>query len=181
MKPARARELARASSLGLLFSLGSAWAQSESAPAPALGTAPPAAPASSPTKPQEAAAAPASAEGAASAKPSASPKEPAPSPAAAAPANPAPAPSSSAPASASPAPAAGAPAATATPSPAVIRVEKAGSNKLFRITEGMLVEGQRQKPNAFYVLQRASAAYDWESLDESFLQRIIKATEKPPF
>jgi len=45
----------------------------------------------------------------------------------------------------------------------------------------MLVEGQRQKPNAFYVLQRASAAYDWEALDENFLQRIIKATEKPPF
>lgn len=64
---------------------------------------------------------------------------------------------------------------------AAVRVEKAGSSKLFRITEGMLVEGQRQKPNAFYVLQRASAAYDWESLDENFLQRIIKATEKPPF
>ncbi len=62
-----------------------------------------------------------------------------------------------------------------------IRVEKTGGNRLFRITEGMLVEGQRQKPNAFYVLQRASAAYDWESLDENFLQRIIKATEKPPF
>ncbi len=62
-----------------------------------------------------------------------------------------------------------------------IRVEKTAGNRLFRITEGMLVEGQRQKPNAFYVLQRASAAYDWESLDENFLQRIIKATEKPPF
>ena len=62
-----------------------------------------------------------------------------------------------------------------------IRVEKTAGNRLFRITEGMLVEGQRQKPNAFYVLQRASAAYDWEALDENFLQRIIKATEKPPF
>jgi hypothetical protein len=76
------------------------------------------------------------------------------------------------------------PGAKPTPPPADasnIRVEKTGGNRLFRITEGMLVEGQRQKPNAFYVLQRASAAYDWESLDENFLQRIIKATEKPPF
>lgn len=86
---------------------------------------------------------------------------------------------------ASPAPgnaaaAGGAASASASAAPGV-RVEKAGSSKLFRITEGMLVEGQRQKPNAFYVLQRASAAYDWESLDENFLQRIIKATEKPPF
>lgn len=83
---------------------------------------------------------------------------------------------------------AGAASGTAAAKPAAppadgnsIRVEKTGGNRLFRITEGMLVEGQRQKPNAFYVLQRASAAYDWESLDENFLQRIIKATEKPPF
>lgn len=80
--------------------------------------------------------------------------------------------------------ASGPPAAKPTPpagDASNIRVEKTGGNRLFRITEGMLVEGQRQKPNAFYVLQRASAAYDWESLDENFLQRIIKATEKPPF
>jgi len=167
MKPARARDLAGASGLCLLFSLGSAWAQRESAPAPAVGAAPPAAAASSPAMPQAAAATSPTADAATPAKPSAPPSE-------TAPASPAPAPSS-------PAPAAGAPAANASPAPAVIRVEKAGSNKLFRITEGMLVEGQRQKPNAFYVLQRASAAYDWESLDESFLLRIIKATEKPPF
>lgn len=63
-----------------------------------------------------------------------------------------------------------------------IRVERAsGGQKLFRITEGLLVEGQRQKPNAFYVLQRASTPYDWEALDESFLPRILKSVEKPPF
>lgn len=63
-----------------------------------------------------------------------------------------------------------------------VKVEKAqGGARLFRITEGMLVEGQRQKPNAFYVLQRASAPYDWEALDESFLPRIVQAVKKPPF
>jgi hypothetical protein len=63
-----------------------------------------------------------------------------------------------------------------------VSVERTASGqKLFRITEGLVVEGQRQKPNAFYVLQRASTPYDWEALDESFLVRIIKAAEKPPF
>lgn len=63
-----------------------------------------------------------------------------------------------------------------------ILVEKTdGGGKLFRITEGLVVEGQRQKPNAFYVLQRASAPYDWEALEENFLPRILKAAEKPPF
>jgi hypothetical protein len=83
-------------------------------------------------------------------------------------------------------PAKDAPAATekpaATPNSGNILVEKTGSGqKLFRITEGLVVEGQRQKPNAFYVLQRASAPYDWETLEENFLPRILKAAEKPPF
>lgn len=92
------------------------------------------------------------------------------------------------------APAATPPAATANkpapaPAPAAgaansgnILVEKTGSGlKLFRITEGLVVEGQRQKPNAFYVLQRAGAPYDWEALEENFLPRILKAAEKAPF
>jgi hypothetical protein len=91
-------------------------------------------------------------------------------------------------------PAADKPAATPADKPAAakpnaaaagnsnILVERTGSGqKLFRITEGLVVEGQRQKPNAFYVLQRASAPYDWEALEESFLPRILKAAEKPPF
>ena len=52
--------------------------------------------------------------------------------------------------------------------------------KLFRF-EGMLVEGQMQKPNAFYVLQRAAIDYDFEALSESFLPRILAATHEPPF
>lgn len=73
-------------------------------------------------------------------------------------------------------------AAAPAPAASSIRVERVnGGQKLFRITEGLLVEGQRQKPNAFYVLQRASTPYDWEALDESFLPRILKSAEKPPF
>lgn len=63
-----------------------------------------------------------------------------------------------------------------------IQVERtAGGQKLFRITQGLVIDGQQQKPNAFYVLQRASAPYDWEELSENFLSRIGKAAQKKPF
>jgi hypothetical protein len=63
-----------------------------------------------------------------------------------------------------------------------VKVERTASGaKLFRITEGMLVEGQMQRPNAFLVLQRATVDYDYEALSESFLPRIIAATREKPF
>ncbi len=83
-------------------------------------------------------------------------------------------------------PAAGKPAAaagkTALPDGASIKVERTSSGaKLFRITEGLLVEGQMQRPNAFLVLQRATVDYDYEALSESFLPRIIAAAREKPF
>lgn len=76
----------------------------------------------------------------------------------------------------------GAAPAPGAPGGATVKVERTASGaKLFRITDGMLVEGQMQKPNAFYVLQRASIDYDFEALSESFLPRIRAATKKPPF
>ena len=63
-----------------------------------------------------------------------------------------------------------------------VKVERnASGQKVFRITEGIVVEGRIQKPNAFYVLQRSSIDYDWESLKQDFLPRIIDATSKNPF
>lgn len=76
----------------------------------------------------------------------------------------------------------GAAPAPGAPGGATVKVERTASGaKLFRITDGMLVEGQMQKPNAFYVLQRATIDYDFEALSESFLPRIRAATKKPPF
>lgn len=73
----------------------------------------------------------------------------------------------------------GAPAAAAAPK---VKVERSASGqKIFRITEGIVVEGKIQKPNAFYVLQRSSIDYDWESLKQDFLPRILKATTQHPF
>lgn len=63
-----------------------------------------------------------------------------------------------------------------------VKVERSASGqKVFRITEGIVVEGRIQKPNAFYVLQRSTIDYDWETLNQGFLPKIIQATEKRPF
>jgi hypothetical protein len=63
-----------------------------------------------------------------------------------------------------------------------VKVERSASGqKIFRITEGIVVEGKIQKPNAFYVLQRSSMDYDWETLKKDFLPKIMEATGKHPF
>lgn len=63
-----------------------------------------------------------------------------------------------------------------------VKVERSASGqKVFRITEGFVVEGRLQKPNAFYVLQRSSIDYDWETLNQGFLPKIIQATGQRPF
>jgi len=71
------------------------------------------------------------------------------------------------------------PSATAAPK---VKVERSASGqKIFRITEGIVVEGKIQKPNAFYVLQRSSMDYDWESLKQDFLPKILQAASRHPF
>ena len=74
-------------------------------------------------------------------------------------------------------------AAEAKPTdPASIKVERTASGaKLFRITEGLVVEGQMQKPAAFYVLRRAAIPYDFAELGKSFLPKIGAAVKAPPF
>jgi hypothetical protein len=63
-----------------------------------------------------------------------------------------------------------------------VKVERSASGqKIFRITEGIVVEGKIQKPNAFYVLQRSSMDYDWESLKKDFLPKILEAASHHPF
>ncbi len=72
-----------------------------------------------------------------------------------------------------------APAAAQAPK---VKVERSASGqKIYRITEGIVVEGKIQKPNAFYVLQRSSIDYDWESLKQDFLPKILEATSHHPF
>ena len=74
------------------------------------------------------------------------------------------------------------PAADAPAQAPKVKVERTASGaKIFRITEGIVVEGRIQKPNAFYVLQRSSIDYDFESLKQDFLPRILDAAAKTPF
>lgn len=67
------------------------------------------------------------------------------------------------------------------PAPKVKVERSATGQRVFRITEGIVVEGRLQKPNAFYVLQRSSIDYDWETLNQGFLPKIIQATGQRPF
>jgi len=74
-----------------------------------------------------------------------------------------------------------APAAQGAQAPKVKVERSASGQKIYRITEGIVVEGKIQKPNAFYVLQRSSIDYDWEQLKLDFLPKIQEATSHHPF
>lgn len=73
------------------------------------------------------------------------------------------------------------PAAGQPPAPKVKVERSASGQKIYKIETGIVVEGRVQKPNAFYVLQRSSIDYDFESLKQDFLPRIIDAASKNPF
>ena len=63
-----------------------------------------------------------------------------------------------------------------------VKVERgAGGKKIYRITQGFIIEGRIQKPNAFYVLQRSQINYDWTVLKQKFVPRIMDAVRKSPF
>lgn len=63
-----------------------------------------------------------------------------------------------------------------------VRVERGkGGKKVYRITQGFVIEGRIQKPNAFYVLQRSQINYDWADLKHKFVPRILEAVRKSPF
>jgi hypothetical protein len=63
-----------------------------------------------------------------------------------------------------------------------VKVERgAGGKKVYVIKTGFVIEGRIQKPNAFYVLQRSSIDYDWETLKQDFLPKILEATSHHPF
>jgi len=63
-----------------------------------------------------------------------------------------------------------------------VKVERSASGqKIYKIETGIVVEGRIQKPNAFYVLQRSTIDYDWESLKQDFVPKIREAIQKTPF
>jgi hypothetical protein len=63
-----------------------------------------------------------------------------------------------------------------------VKVERGrGGKKIYRITQGFVIEGRIQKPNAFYVLQRSQINYDWAAMKKKFIPRILNAVRKSPF
>ncbi|HEX8538095.1 MAG TPA: hypothetical protein VF664_11570, partial [Cystobacter sp.] len=52
--------------------------------------------------------------------------------------------------------------------------------KVIRL-EAITVEGQIQKPQAFYILQRSNLNFDELHKAESFTPKVVKSVEKEPF
>lgn len=49
------------------------------------------------------------------------------------------------------------------------------------LEEDFLVEGKREKPNAFYILRRSQTGYDWARLDAKFLPLVLESVQDPLF
>lgn len=52
--------------------------------------------------------------------------------------------------------------------------------KVIRL-DAITVEGQIQKPQAFYILQRSNLNFDELNKAESFTPQVVKSVEKEPF
>jgi hypothetical protein len=77
-----------------------------------------------------------------------------------------------APASGSSAKSAKAPATTTT---------NPGGKKVISLDDEFLVEGQLEKPSAFYVLRRSSTDYDWARLDATMTPLVLESVWDPLF
>lgn len=58
--------------------------------------------------------------------------------------------------------------------------ERRGNRKVLRL-DAITVEGKFQKPEAFYILQRANLELDELEKAESFLPKIVKSQENEVF
>ena len=66
--------------------------------------------------------------------------------------------------------------------PPKVKVERGrGGKKIYRIEEEIRIEGKIQKPEAFYVLQKSSINYEWQSLKQEFLPKIVNSVKKATF
>lgn len=53
-------------------------------------------------------------------------------------------------------------------------------NKVIRLGE-FRIEGTIQKPQAFYILQRSNLNFEGLELKNSFIPKIVKSVDSPPF
>jgi len=53
--------------------------------------------------------------------------------------------------------------------------------KIFVIQRAFVVCGKVPKPQVIYVIQQRSINYEWETLKQDFLPRVLHSVEKAPF
>ncbi|HTE53114.1 MAG TPA: hypothetical protein VK698_19810 [Kofleriaceae bacterium] len=53
--------------------------------------------------------------------------------------------------------------------------------KVFVIEKAFVVCGKVPKPTVIYALQASTINYEWETLTQDFLPKVIEATRKAPF
>ncbi|HZH76140.1 MAG TPA: hypothetical protein VEY88_08905 [Archangium sp.] len=70
---------------------------------------------------------------------------------------------------------------TASSGTAPAKESKDGKKKKVIRLDAITVEGQIQKPQAFYILQRSNLNFDELNKAESFTPKVVKSVEKEPF
>lgn len=63
---------------------------------------------------------------------------------------------------------------------AVAHSQRKGSPKVIELDEEV-IEGRRQKPEAFYILQHTSLNYERLDAKESFIPEMVESVKKDPF
>jgi hypothetical protein len=71
--------------------------------------------------------------------------------------------------------------APAKPAPAPTGSGGSGNKKVISLDDEFLVEGQLEKPSAFYVLRRSSTDYDWARLDATMTPLVLESVWDPLF
>lgn len=57
----------------------------------------------------------------------------------------------------------------------------AAAGRKISLEDDFLVEGKLDKPNAYYILRRSQAGYDWARLDAKFLPLVLESVQDPLF
>ena len=59
--------------------------------------------------------------------------------------------------------------------------DPSGSSKKISLDDDFLVEGELEKPSAFYVFRRSELDYDWARLDAKFTPLVLESVQDPLF
>jgi hypothetical protein len=53
--------------------------------------------------------------------------------------------------------------------------------KVFRIKTGFVICGKVPRPDVLYGLLNSTINYEWETLKQDFLPKVLQSVEEPPF